>query len=250
MIRALIVDDERKSREVLKSLLELYCEDVEIVEMVENISEAIRSINEHKPELLFLDISLKEGDSFMILDQLEIIDFEIVFITAFDEYSVKALNYSDIPCLLKPIDIDELVKVVEDIAGRSSLKTPDAYVFANHLLKSKFLKIPILEEGGIRLLDQSKISSLTGQENGTKITMSDGKEIPSQRDLTKFRYIVSSDHFFPVDKNLLVNLIQVDVPPERFRSFVRMKNGNKISIPKSKLKKFWESYKGIASHIN
>lgn len=247
MIKALIVDDERKSREVLKSLLELYCEDVEIVEMVENIKGAIRSINEHKPELVFLDISLKEGDSFMILDQLEAIDFEIVFITAFDEYSVKALNYSDIPCLLKPIDIDELVKIVSEISGRSSLKTPDAYVFANHLLKSKFLKIPILEKGGIRLLDQEKIGSLKSVDDGTVIIMADGTIIESKRSLSKFQSILSSEHFFSIDKMMVVNLLQVDFPPERFRSYVVLKDGRKLSVPKNKLKSFWDKYKNVGS---
>src|SRR6056300_959848 len=94
--RALIVDDELKSREVTKTLLGAFCPEVEVVADAEDIAGALRTIEDYKPQLVFLDITLKEGDSFQILKEIDEINFEIIFVTAYDEYSIKALKFSGI----------------------------------------------------------------------------------------------------------------------------------------------------------
>ena len=245
MTKALIVDDERKSREVLKSLLELYCPNIEIARLAHDIPSALDLINKENPELVFLDISLKDGDSFMILDQLETIDFNIIFITAFDEYSIKALNYSGIPCLFKPVDIDELVKVVEDVSKNSFQDTALKYEYADKLLKSKFSKIPVLRQDGINVLELSQISSLQVEKDGTLITMENGEIVTSKRTIKTFKGVLPSDYFYSVSDSLTINLLQVNLPPERFRNRVLMINGDKFGIEKSKNKEFWDCYKKI-----
>lgn len=243
MIRSVIVDDEKKSREVLKSLLNLYCPEVDVVEVAHDIPSALDAIKRVSPDLVFLDISLKDGDSFMILDRLETINFNIIFITAFDEYSVKALNYSGIPCLFKPVDIEELSEEVKSVSNTDVVETANKYKYADHLLKSKFSKIPILSEGGISVLEQEKISSFHKVKNGVQIKMQDGKMVFSKRSLKSFKGILSAHNFYSIDESLMINLLQVNVPPERFRNRVKMKNGDKFSIDKSKNKSFWDDYK-------
>jgi len=245
MTRAVIVDDERKSREVLKSLLELYCPKIEIFGLAHDIPSALEMIESGSPDLVFLDISLKDGDSFMILNQLDAINFNIIFITAFDEYSIKALNYSGIPCLFKPVDIDELVRVVEAVSKNSFKETAMKYEYADKLLKSKFSKIPVLRKDGIHVLELSKISSLLVDKNEVFITMEDGEVITSQRPMRNFKGVLPTEYFYSVDNKLTINLLQVNMPPERFRNRVIMKNGDKFSIDKSKNKEFWDHYKKL-----
>lgn len=245
MIKSIIVDDEKKSREVLKSLLELYCPEVEVVDLAHDIPTALDLIQTVNPDLVFLDISLKDGDSFMILDRLETINFNIIFITAFDEYSVKALNYSGIPCLFKPVDIEELCEVVKVVSRIDVIETANKYRYADQLLKSKFSKIPILGEKGISVLDQDKISSFHAEKGQVNIRMNDGKSVLSKRSMKSFKGILPSHYFYSINEDLMVNLLQVNVPPERFRNRIKMKNGDKFSIDKSKTKSFWEEYKKL-----
>ena len=181
----------------------------------------------------------------MILDKLEQINFNIIFITAFDEYSVKALNYSGIPCLFKPVDIEELVEIVNKVSKNNVLETATKYEYADHLLKSKFSKIPVLHENGLNILDLKEISSLEGDKTNVKIRMENGDTINSKRSMHKFKAILPSEWFYFVKENLTVNLLQVNVPPERFRKRIVMKNGDKFNIEKSLNKDFWELYKKI-----
>jgi two-component system LytT family response regulator len=245
MTKAIIVDDERKSREVLKSLLELYCPHVTIAGLAHDIPSALDIIRNENPELVFLDISLKDGDSFMILDQLEAINFNIIFITAFDEYSIKALNYSGIPCLFKPVDIEELVQVIEDVSKNSFKETARKYEYADKLLKSKFSKIPVLQKDGVNVLEFSQISSLEKDEEQVNITMEDGNVVVSQRVLKSFKSVLPSNFFYSINERLTINLLQVDLPPERFRNRVVMKNGDKFVLERSRNKEFWDLYKQI-----
>jgi two-component system LytT family response regulator len=112
-MKVLILDDELKSREVLRALLQLYCPEVTSTILCASISEAIVAIEQHNPEVLFLDISLREGDSFQLLEQLGGFDGGIAFITAYDEFSVRALRFCKIPCLMKPIEIEKLHDEIE-----------------------------------------------------------------------------------------------------------------------------------------
>ncbi len=106
MLRAIIVEDEKHGRETLKNLLEEFCENIEVIAMGSNIQEGVNAINRHKPDVVFLDIELQTGTGFELLQQLGQVEFEVVFTTAFEHYALKAIKFSSIDYLLKPIDID------------------------------------------------------------------------------------------------------------------------------------------------
>ena len=112
-ISAIIVEDEQDSRETLRNYVSKYCKDVNIVKECPNIKEAQTAIGIHQPNLVFLDIEMPYGNAFDLLEQLDTIDFEIIFITAFDQYAIQAFNLSAVHYLLKPLDIEELMTAVE-----------------------------------------------------------------------------------------------------------------------------------------
>src|SRR6187551_3281910 len=115
MLKCLIVDDERKSRESLKILIDDFCENTRVVGLCQNVAEALLAIDEHKPHVVFLDIQMQGETGFDLLEKLKKIEFEIIFTTAYSEYAIKAFKFSAIDYLLKPIDIEELKKSVSKV---------------------------------------------------------------------------------------------------------------------------------------
>src|SRR5688572_17284720 len=118
MIRSIIVDDELKSRESLKILLEDFCEGVTVAALCQNIDEAVLAIRQIKPDLVFLDIQLQRETGFDLLTKYDEFDFEVVFTTAYSEYAIKAFKFSAIDYLLKPIDIEELKNALKKVEKR------------------------------------------------------------------------------------------------------------------------------------
>lgn len=125
-MKLLILDDEPKSREVTQTLIKLYCNPNIEVFLAQNIPEALQCIHESKPDVVLLDISLREGDSFSMFNHVEHFDFELAFITAYDEAYTQLLSYCSIPCLMKPLEIDSLCntlqKLIQDIGTGTSYK--------------------------------------------------------------------------------------------------------------------------------
>src|SRR5215207_3845746 len=115
MITATIVDDEPYSCEALVRLLERHCPDVKVLDICYSAASALKSLNEQKPQILFLDIEMPHMDGFELLKKLPAIDFELVFTTSYDQYAIKAIRFSALDYLLKPIDWEELVVAVNKV---------------------------------------------------------------------------------------------------------------------------------------
>jgi two-component system LytT family response regulator len=122
MIKAVLVDDDPKNITILKTLLEELKSDIEVAGEANNVDEAVRLIPQLSPNLVFLDIEMPFGNAFDLLDKLMPVNFEIIFITAFNEYSLKAFRYSALDYLLKPVDIDDLHLAVQKAEKKIELK--------------------------------------------------------------------------------------------------------------------------------
>jgi len=115
MLKAIIVDDEKISRTILNDYLLKYCKDVEVIAQCDSVKTGLLAIEKQKPDILFLDVEMPNGNGFDLLEQVKEINFETVFVTAFDNYAIQALNYSAAYYILKPVSIDDLVAAVEKI---------------------------------------------------------------------------------------------------------------------------------------
>lgn len=207
-IQCIIVDDEPKSREVLKSLLENFCDGVEVVGMAGDIAEAVDVIKEKKPQLVFLDISLKEGDSFQILEHFQPIPFEMIFVTAYDEYSVRALTFAGIKCLFKPLDIDELQNAIDATKAKPGFAHL-AYAMANGIIKSQFTRIPVATSEGLSFLPVSSILFALSKEGKTEIYFENNHKMTSERSLEEFATFITSEHFVQLGRDIIINKPQI-----------------------------------------
>jgi two-component system, LytTR family, response regulator len=174
-MKVLILDDELKSREVLRALLQLYCPEVTSTILCASISEAVVAIKQHDPDVLFLDISLREGDSFQLLEQLGVFRGGIAFITAYDEFSVKALRFCKIPCLMKPIEIEKLQDVVlllqNDLAQKVSYFS--RYGLVRHLLFPPKNILPVFVQDNWLLLKANEIEWVESVDGKAVIVLVD-----------------------------------------------------------------------------
>jgi len=213
-LRAIIIDDEQNGINTLKSLLSAYVPDVKVVAETTGASAAIELIENYKPEIVFLDINMPEMTGFELLEKLSWKKFSLVFITAHQEYALKALKNNAVDYILKPIDYEELQAAVEKVKDQSGAKAGlanytkllnelDDYNYKN--------KILVNLKSGIEAVDLNEIVYLESKSNYTQLYLSGGKIILTSKTLKEFedQLCVSSLHFLRVHKSYIINLKKV-----------------------------------------
>lgn len=245
LISALIVDDEKDSRESLQSYLGKYCPEVRVVGTCPDIQSAAEAIEAHQPQLVFLDIEMPYGNAFDLLDQLESIDFEIVFVTAYSQYAIPALNLSAAYYLLKPIDIDELIAAVAKV--RAQLQEQDrlvrAAVLREHLQgRPHRLVLPLID--GFEVVEAADILYCEAADNFTRFYLSSGAQHLICRKLKFYEGLLEAQGFCRIHRSTLVNLSFVQRYIKGKGGTVVLKNGKELSVAQSKKVVFLERLGG------
>lgn len=208
-IKSVIVEDESAAREVLRNYLQKYCPQVDIVGEAQNIKEAVPLLHEAKPQLVFLDVEMPFGNAFDVLEACKDLRFETIFVTAFSEYSLKALNQSAAYYLLKPISIEELIiavnKVQQQIATQELFNRNQIIVenFREPKPEKQQVILPTME--GFEVVKMEDIVRLRGNGNFTDLHLSNGQKKMACRFLKHFDEILPLP-FLRVHKSHIVNL--------------------------------------------
>lgn len=208
-MRAIIVDDEAKSRRFLKALCGEYCKDLEIVGLAASVSEARVLLQEQSPDIIFLDIRMPVENGFMLLeDRIDADDYQVIFTTAYDEYVLKAFKYSAIDYLLKPIEIEELIHAVERCAQKLQMKNQNKRL--NHLKKSLYLNdtetIALATLEGYTFVRCDEIIRCEAKGNYTQLYFKDDSNLLLTKTLKHFDELLSEKGFFRVHRSNLINL--------------------------------------------
>ena len=134
MLKAVIVEDEKNSQELLKELIHEYCEGIEVHGIGGSVAEGLKAIQEVQPDLLFLDIELPDGDGFQVLEKTPNITFDVIFTTAYDQYAMRAFKFSATDYLLKPVDIEELQEATKRVVekGKKMAVKADRTIRSRH----------------------------------------------------------------------------------------------------------------------
>jgi two-component system, LytTR family, response regulator len=242
-MRAIIIDDEKKGREILKSLIETYCKEVEIIAQGTSAQEGFELIQNHKPDVVFLDVEMPNGDGFSLLERFETIDFKIVFTTAFDDYAIKAIKFHALDYLLKPIDIDELRVAVGNVKKALQNRSVPDNRFSELLQSRKMentgkLALPIKD--GIVYLSISEIVRVESDGAYSVFYTDCGKKHLSSKNLGEYEEILPAFGFYRVHRSHIVNVKKVKKFIRSDGNFIEMEDGSKVEIARRKKDEFLE----------
>lgn len=209
-LKAVIIEDEEISRDILKNYLAKYCSDVSFEGEASNIADGKKLIEKVNPNIVFLDIEMPYGNGFDLLEQLDEINFDVVFITAYSHYAIKALNLSASYYILKPIDIDELVIAVDKIKVEQQTKTQHfkTKILTDNIkaLNSKSKKIVLPQLDGFKVVKVSNIVRAEASDNYTILYIHGGEKYVISKTLKHFEELLSDLGFLRSHKSHLINL--------------------------------------------
>ena len=210
VIQAVIVEDELSSRNNLKNLLAQYAKDIEIVGEAESIDDAVTTFKglAKQPDVAFLDINLSDGLVFSLLNKLRPFQFEIIFVTAFEEYAVKACEYSSIGYILKPIDPDALKEAIDRIPknGKNQIEKRLEIFNSHYNNPNVFSKMSIAAVDGIYFVNITDIIRFEAEDNYTHIFLQTGEKITASKTIKAYEELLASYNFYRVHKRHVINL--------------------------------------------
>lgn len=212
LIRAVVIDDEFYNRDLIIKLILKISENFEIIGIAENIDEGFELINLLKPDVVFLDIKMPGGSGFDLLRKFENPDFEIVFITGFDEYAIKAFDFNALDYILKPIDTSKLKttlnKVSTRVYGKQLLSGNIKQTLQSYNINNKMAKIPLHFQDKVYLLDIDHIISIQTEDGYTAFkTCSHDNKLISSKQLSDFAFIIDDYlNFLKLSKSVYINL--------------------------------------------
>lgn len=202
MIRAVIIDDIPEAISVLKSDLENYCVNIDVIGSAEGVVTGAKLIREQKPDLVFLDIQMKDGSGFDLLEIVPDVQFKLIFTTASDEFAVKAFKFSAVDYLLKPIDPDELMDAVSRVESQDK-PTQRIDLLKENFVKTKRIALNTLEK--IHIVNIDEILRCESNINYTMFYFVDGTKLLVTKTLKEFDNLLSEHQFIRVHQSHLIN---------------------------------------------
>jgi two-component system LytT family response regulator len=236
MITATIVDDEPFCCETLATLLERYCPDVKILDICYSAANALQSIREKKPQILFLDIEMPHMNGFELLEKLPEIDFKLIFTTSYDQYAIKAIHFSALDYLLKPIDREELQKAVRKAISVGNPLPQQIEILLQKLhhptISINKIAIPTME--GLQMVLVESIISCASDSNYTILFLKNKQKIIASRTLKEIEEMLDDYSFTRVHHSYLVNLNEVEKYIKGEGGYLLMSDKTTVDVSRSR----------------
>lgn len=206
-LKSIIIDDEESARNVLSKLLARHSPEIAIVDQCKNVLDAVKSIKKHQPDLVFLDIEMPNYAGYELVSFFEEVNFDIIFITAYDNYAVKAFEVSAVDYLLKPIEISRLKAATQKVQTRNELKTSyeNYKVLTENLKNDTMSKIVVRESNGQKIIQTKNIIAIEAREAYSYIITTSGNHLMS-KNLKHYESILKGNKtFFRAHKSWIIN---------------------------------------------
>lgn len=247
-LTVIIVDDEIRSQRLIEAYLEKFCPEVEVLAKAENVAEAVLLIRSLQPDLVFLDIEMPGENGFGLLNYFTTLSFKIIFITAYQEFALKAFKVSAIDYLLKPLQAAPLIKAIEK--AKSQLHKDD-YQKQIEILKSNLLdqqniqKLALPVANGYRYVQINDISYLEADGSYTHIHLANGQSILITKKLGELEALIQHSDLFKTHRSYLINLRYVKQYVRSEGGYILMQNDTHLPIARARKDAFLEKMKAI-----
>ena len=253
MISAILIDDDINLRNGMKGLLQLYAPQIAIIGEADSVVSGVEAIESLRPQVVFLDIQLNDGTGFDILEKVTSFNgaqkSHIVFITAHEQYAIKAFRFSALDFLLKPVDPDELQKVIQKI--KSEIEKNDSSSHIDLLLENirkkvdNFKRIALSTSDGIHLFDVSDIIRCESEDNYTKFFIKNSKPILISKTLKEYEELLTEHGFERIHQSHLINLNYLKSYIKKDGGYVVMADDSHLPISQRKKERLQEILKSF-----
>ncbi len=240
-IKALIIDDERRSRDTLRGMLEKYCDDVEVLGEADGMRTGIEGIRKLNPDVVFLDIQMPDGSGFRLLELLDEINFEVIFTTAYDQFAIKAIRYSALDYLLKPIVPAELKNAVSKVERKKSDGTINRHIkvllenLKDNNQASK--RIVLSTSEGMHIIDIRDIIRCESDDYYTRFFIRDRKPILVSKTLKEHEEMLGEYGFIRPHKSHLVNISYIKSFIKTDGGYILLNDGTTVPVSRRKREK-------------
>ncbi len=238
MVKAIIIDDEKHCLETLSILLKESCPQVQLLELCRSAKEGLAAIEKYQPDLVFLDIEMPVMNGFELLEQFTEIPFAIIFTTSYDQYAIKAIHFSALEYLLKPVDPTELQQAVKEVEEKRHLPLAEQFQLLLkkiHGISNGFNKIAVPTAEGFELVAADNVLYLEANDNYTHLLLKDKPKIIACRTLKDMEEQIQDFTFFlRVHNSYMVNLNEVTKYVRGEGGYLVMSDGSSVNVSRSR----------------
>ncbi|MDA8886758.1 LytTR family DNA-binding domain-containing protein [Bacteroidia bacterium] len=241
-LRVIIADDEKSSRDLIENYVTRYCQNLEIIAKAEDARQAVELIKKHKPDLVFLDVEMPFGNAFDVLEQTGEVDYHTIFITAYSDYAIKALNYSAAYYILKPISIDELVASVDKVKELSKENNFSELkkVLQQNLGNEGIQRIVLPNQNGFEIVNSNDIIRISGNGNYSDLYLTNGVKKTVSKILKYFESLEKNANFLRIHKSHIINTDHISAYKKGRGGSLIMCDGNEVEVAASKKSELME----------
>ena len=235
MLKAVIIDDEPRAREVLRNFLLTFCKEVQLMAEAANVPLGIQAIQQYQPDLVFLDVEMPRKNGFDLLTHFPNPTFEVIFTTAHKDYVIQAIRASAIDYLLKPVDLDELLKAIARVVQKVETKNRQQNRELIELLQQNLAankgvqKLALPSADRMLFVKKEDVIYLEAERSYTRV-ITDHKRSLVAKPLRFFDQILTDEYFFRPHRSYLINLKRVDGFVRKDGSYIEMDNGDKVKL--------------------
>ena len=242
MRKAIIIDDENRTRDLIAKMINSFGLDIEAVSAGENVQSGIKAIEEHQPDIVFLDIQMPDGTGFDLLKAIPDKNFEVIFITAHEEFAIKAIKFSALDYILKPVDPEELRTAVENALNTMGNKRDESQFEAlqNNISAQQKRRLVLKTQESVHVVDLDQIIRCESDINYTSFYLTENRKILVSKTLKEFETLLIGYNFIRVQQSHLINLDYVDRYNKGNGGSVVMRDGSEVPLSPAKREIFFK----------
>lgn len=242
MKKAVIIDDENRTRDLIAKMINSFGLDIEAIPAGENVQSGIKAIEEHQPDIVFLDIQMPDGTGFDLLKAVPNKNFEVIFITAHEEFAIKAIKFSALDYILKPVDPEELRNAVENALKTMDEKRDERQFEAlqNNISPQQKRRLVLKTQESVHVVDLDQIIRCESDRNYTSFYLTENRKILVSKTLKEFETLLIGYNFIRVQQSHLINLDYVDRYNKGNGGSVVMRDGSEVPLSPAKREIFFK----------